>query len=408
MKNALPLAATFGVFVLLGVLVGPRLFGPGRAPAPDPDAVTEPVDDVAPSSSRRAIVDPEAEPVTAMVDGTAPWVRANNLGVRALEDEDLPAALDAFEEALDLVEEDDGATEDDRGLVRGNFAEALARRARAHWEVDERDDGIERLEQAVELAPDRDDLAALLDRWLTQREVEAEFASYGSLRFELSYDGDVDDIVTGGAQRAVELLEEAYGELWLFLGHDPVTVGGERILVVFYQPEDFRDVTGLGHWAAGAYDGSIRLPIEDFEGDEARWSATLWHELCHAFLHDMIDGGPPGWLDEGLCQWIEPGRVRDVLRARAQLSSTSLLTLEDLSGNLSQLGDQDRIRRGYATSLAFVDHLITNYGEYVVRELLVALANGRTAQARFEELIGYPLEAAWNDLGAALDEENGR
>jgi len=410
-KNAAPIVVALLVLVLAGVFVAPLVLGPEASndgvdePAATP-AITQPR-----SSSRRAVVDPDAaSPGATVVDGTAPWVRANNAGVAALEAGDLDGAVDAFEEALDLVEDEADATitDDDRSLVRGNATEAFARRARARWDAGAHDDAIDELDRGVELSPEREDLAGLLERWRREREVEREFASYGSLRFELSYDGDVDDIVAGGAQRAVELLEAAYGELWLFLGHDPVTVGGERIEVVFYTPEDFRDVTGLGHWAGGAYDGRIRVPIEDFDGDEARWTATLWHELCHAFLHDMIDGGPPGWLDEGLAQWLEPGRTRDLERARAGLSSDALVSLEDLSGSLAQLGDPATIRRGYATALAFVDHLVVNYGDYVLKELLVALANGRTAEARFEELVGFPLTSAWSDLGEQLDRERGR
>jgi tetratricopeptide (TPR) repeat protein len=402
-KTAVTLFAIVGVAALAGAGTWFALRAEPDAPPRDPEPAPVLPTPYEPSQ-RRAIGVPEDAPATAIV-GTAEWVRLNNDGVDALGAERIDDAIGLFERALAAALATDPDRTEDWSVLRSNLAEALARRAIRTWDAGEHAAAIEDLARAVELDPDRDDLVRLLERWRQERAVEEAFASYSSQRFEIVFDGERAALLTGGAQRAIDVLEGAYGELWLFFGHDPVVVGGERIGVAFYTPEQFRDITGLGHWAGGAYDGRIRVPIEDFDGDEARWTQTLWHELTHAFLHDLIDGGPPGWLDEGLAQWLEPSHARDLERARATLTSEALLPLASLEGTFSGLSDAALIRRAYAQALVFTDYLVRTFGEYVLREMLGALASGADMGARFEELVGFSLDTALGDLGDELDRE---
>ncbi|MEZ5978153.1 MAG: hypothetical protein R3F34_08050 [Planctomycetota bacterium] len=392
MKNALVLLlVSFGL--LGGVLVAWFLRGQGNA-GEDVAETESPV--VAPH-----IQDSVRRPVAAHVDDepaaprTAPWVVDNNAAVAALEADDVDRAIELLERAIG------SATGDDRAVVAGNLAEALGRRARRSAEVPDLESAVADLERALELDPARDDFERLLGWWRKQLEVERDFASYGSQRFEIVFDGDRDEILKG-VQRAVDVLEQAYGEYWLFFGRDPVVERGRRLRVAFYDAQQFQDVTGLGHWAAGAFDGTVRLPIVDYDRDESRWTQTLWHELCHAFLHDMIPGKVPGWLDEGLAQWMEPGRDDAVRAARASLSKEALLPIADMSGTLASIGDPARIRRAYAQSLAFADWIVAQYGEYVVREMVGALARGDDAGARFREVMGFSLEQASADFADSL------
>jgi tetratricopeptide (TPR) repeat protein len=331
----------------------------------------------------------------AKVQGDAPWVAANNAGVRLLDGGDVAAAIERFEFALTQLGDADGT------VARSNLAEALARRARTLADARAWDDALASLERAVELDPQRTDLAAWLVRLRDERAVEGDFASYSSQRFELSFDGERSAIL-GGAQRAIDVLEAAYGEYWLFFGHDAVA-NGERIAVVLYSPEQFHALTGLGHWAGGAYDGRVRVPVADFDGDEARWTNTLWHEVAHAFLHDIAPRGLPGWLDEGLAQYLEPGGVEAAARARASLSPEALHPLAALEGAFNSLGDQGAIRRGYAQALAFTDHLVRTHGEHVVRELVFGLGRDVDVATRFRELVGFDLAVAHQDFADALE-----
>lgn len=386
MKHVVIALALGLVAALVYTFVEPSPAPPVVKPAPAPIVV-------APMGERRAVL---LEPRDgAKVQGDAPWVAANNAGVRLLDGGDVAAAIERFEFALTQLGDADGT------VARSNLAEALARRARTLADARAWDDALASLERAVELDPQRTDLAAWLVRLRDERAVEGDFASYSSQRFELSFDGERSAIL-GGAQRAIDVLEAAYGEYWLFFGHDAVA-NGERIAVVLYSPEQFHALTGLGHWAGGAYDGRVRVPVADFDGDEARWTNTLWHEVAHAFLHDIAPRGLPGWLDEGLAQYLEPGGVEAAARARASLSPEALHPLAALEGAFNALGDQGAIRRGYAQALAFTDHLVRTHGEHVVRELVFGLGRDVDVATRFRELVGFDLAVAHQDFADALE-----
>jgi len=384
---ALAVALVLGlVAALVYTIVEPSSAPPVVEPAPAPIVAL-------PMGERRAVL---LEPRDgAKVRGDAPWVAANNAGVALLDAGDVDGAIERFEFALTQLGDADGT------VARSNLAEALARRARTLADARAWDDALASLERAVELDPERSDLAAWLVRLRDERAVEVDFASYSSQRFELSFDGERSAIL-GGAQRAIDVLEAAYGEYWLFFGHDAVA-NGERIAVVLYSPEQFHELTGLGHWAGGAYDGRVRVPVADFDGDEARWTNTLWHEVAHAFLHDIAPRGLPGWLDEGLAQYLEPGGVEAAARARASLSPEALHPLAALEGAFNALGDQGAIRRGYAQALAFTDHLVRTHGEHVVRELVFGLGRDIDVATRFRELVGFDLAVAHQDFADALE-----
>jgi hypothetical protein len=186
------------------------------------------------------------------------------------------------------------------------------------------------------------------------------------------------------------------------LGHDPVRSSGERIRVVLYEREQFHAATGLGHWAGGAFDGTLRLPVDDLGAEVHAWTRTLRHELAHAFLASQGGRAVPGWLNEGLAQWLEGDREVQLQGARAQVRGGTLFDLDELGGSLSALGDAAAIRRAYSQSLLLVDHLQRQYGERLVGELIDACATGSTPAARFEERLGFPLARVIDDLAREL------
>ena len=57
----------------------------------------------------------------------------------------------------------------------------------------------------------------------------------------------------------------------------------------FTAREEFSKLTGLGHWAGGAYDGRIRVPVTDLAKEERPLVRVLRHELVHAVV--VIEDG---------------------------------------------------------------------------------------------------------------------
>ena len=119
------------------------------------------------------------------------------------------------------------------------------------------------------------------------------------------------------------------------------------ISVVLYTGEQFHDITRSPAWAAGAYDGRIRVPMRGALEDAKELDRVLAHEFAHALVNTLAPRNVPTWLNEGLATALEAdslGWARDrVGRASAPMSLT---TLRSSFGRLT--GDQAQL--AYATS----------------------------------------------------------
>ncbi len=353
-----------------------------------------------PATTRRALPAPEAIPAPHLAPDEAPsgiearWTELNRMAIRALEAGDFERAVALFEQCVHGVP--------DEVVFQRNLAEALARRA---IKLRERERPCARcltdLERAIELVPAREDLAQLHARWRAEAEIEHGFWRETSQHFELSYDGERSEILHN-SYRLLEELEGAYLDLGEQFGTLPIERGRPRIQVVLYRRAGFDTLTGLGDWAGGAFDGTLRIPVEDLEREEAALRSILRHELVHAFVLECGGREVPGWLNEGLAQWLEPGREAALSRARAALEDQTLFSLEELAGSLASWKDAARIERAYAQSLLFVDHLSRQYGERLPFALVTGCRGGKQPAASFQDLTRVPLSTALTDLSNEL------
>src|SRR6185436_13684106 len=72
--------------------------------------------------------------------------------------------------------------------------------------------------------------------------------------FTVSFEGPQEEEL---AARALESLDKAYWRIGATLNIFPAT----PVAVVLYTAEEFRDITRAPAWAAGAFDGTIRVPM---------------------------------------------------------------------------------------------------------------------------------------------------
>ncbi|MAE45532.1 MAG: hypothetical protein CMJ86_01455 [Planctomycetes bacterium] len=349
----------------------PLVLSPGQDPIPAQGDESDP----APDSKRSQILD---------------W---NQQALDALERGEIPRAIELLQRC---VLEDPG----DRVLAR-NLALAQVRQAGLMIDSadgEQRREALAMVEHVLEAleGDERDAVAARIERWRDRAEHEAAFLSSGNQRFELSYDGEQAGL------RAAEMdllrrLDRAYQEFGERIGSFPLE--GKRLRVVLYSPEAFTRLTGLGHWAGGAFDGTIRVPIQS-GGIDARLDGVLRHELSHAFVDRLGGGTTPAWLNEGLAQYLE-SRQLDRLRlkaVRAACRDSAWPELASLRGNFSALGNEDAIRRAYGIAFGFIAYLAQNYGEDLVLDLMRAGAKGVSAESVFSQQIGFDLNVAWEDL----------
>jgi hypothetical protein len=350
--------------------VEPPPIEPGHEPAPPPPvAPVEP-----PRSSRFSAINLEA--------------------IGALGRREFELAIELFEQCVE--------GEPDEPVFKGNLAEALARRA-----IDEHDRTrpcapcVEWLERAVGLAPDREPLQKLLERWKAELTAESDFQRDRSVHFELSYDG-WRDVLLRAAPDVLDELERHYIDLSEYFGIHPAERGAPRIPVVLYRREQFDRITGLADWAGGSYDGTVRVPIADGRGLDAALSGLLRHELVHAFVRASGGLKVPAWLNEGLAQWLQPDAGGALTAARRALVEGEFLPLERLEKGFASLGDPPLVARAYAQSLAFVEFLERRHGRACMPNLVSGCASGKSVAESFEAWAHITLAVALEDFRADL------
>jgi len=329
------------------------------------------------------------------------WTKKNAEAIRLLGTGDFEGAVALFAECV--------AGDPTEDVFRANLAEALARLARMEYEIVEtRLRAIGHLEQAVEFAPERADLAELLQRWKATAEVEEDFWTDHTAHFRLSYDGDREELLSGGYDLVLQTLEDAYAEYAELFGVRLAEGGAPAVEVVLLEREEFDDLTGLGHWAGGAYDGRIRVPVTDLDTEQQRLIRVLRHELVHAFVQEAGGRGVAGWLNEGLAEFLEEpagaARAAAIERSRQKVSATAMRSLKELSGSLSSLGGVDEIRAAYAQSVSFVAWIEHWYGERVLFQMVEGCRDGAKVGDTFKERTRTSLEAVLEDLAQDLSQ----
>src|SRR5205814_1630830 len=95
--------------------------------------------------------------------------------------------------------------------------------------------------------------------------------------------------------------DDAKGELERALSLDRIcallnTYPTGAIPVVLYTTEQFSDITRAPSWAAGAYDGTIRVPMRGALDKEEELDRVLAHEFVHAIVHTLSKSAVPTWL----------------------------------------------------------------------------------------------------------------
>jgi tetratricopeptide (TPR) repeat protein len=239
------------------------------------------------------------------------------------------------------------------------------------------------LERAVGSAPSDTRLAEMLGRWRREAELHDRMRESLNERFTVSFEGPEEAML---AAQALESLDRAYWRIGLALSTYP----NRPISVVLYTGEQFHDITRSPAWAAGAYDGRIRVPMRGALDDAKELDRVLAHEFAHALVNTLAPRNVPTWLNEGLATALEAdslGWARD--RVRRASAPMSLTTLRSSFGRLT--GDQAQL--AYATSALAVSRLLDEAGGFAMTNLLRDLGDGVDFEDAFLHRIQRPFAA---------------
>ncbi|HEV3139009.1 MAG TPA: tetratricopeptide repeat protein [Vicinamibacterales bacterium] len=231
---------------------------------------------------------------------------------------------------------------------------------------------IRAYEMLIADAPDDREARSTLDRW--QREVELHDRMQQAIgsHFTVSFEGPAEEAL---ATEAIASLDRAYWRIGQLLGTYPNT----PIAVVLYTTEQFRDITRSPSWAAGAYDGTIRVPMRGALEKGTELDRVLAHEFTHAVVRGLAPRGVPTWLNEGLASALESESLE---WAETRVANARPVPLQALASGFGRFtGAQAQV--AYATSALTVSRLLAESGGLAIVNLLRDLGEGQDFDAAF-------------------------
>src|SRR5262249_15012033 len=239
---------------------------------------------------------------------------------------------------------------------------------------------IRTYETAVAERPDDTDAQATLERWRREVELHDRMQQKVGSHFTVSFEGPAEADL---AAEALDRLDRAYWRIGQLLGTYP----SNPIPVVLYTTEQFRDITRSPSWAAGAYDGTIRVPMRGALDKREELDRVLSHEFTHALIRTLAARGVPTWLNEGLATALETGDLSWAeTRMQHVVGTVPLRALQNGFGRLT--GEQAQV--AYAASALAARRLLDEAGGAAIANLLRDLGAGVDFESAFLHRIQRP------------------
>lgn len=222
----------------------------------------------------------------------------------------------------------------------------------AYYALDKTAEAIKVWQEALKSGPNSQ-ISAVLAK-AEKDLVVANDSTNGRTRFfNISMEGGSTNTALESA--LIALLEDNYSQLKKRFDFQP----SEKISVIFYTKDTFRNITQAPSWVGALNDGKLRIPIGGLNGVSDPLSHTVMHELTHSFVFFKSHGKCPHWLNEGVAQLMEG---RSAMGERAQFSRVALPTMQTLSGSFM----------GFSTEQAQIAYLYSLFATEVLAERGVA------------------------------------
>jgi tetratricopeptide (TPR) repeat protein len=254
-------------------------------------------------------------------------------------------------------------------LFGGDSAEVFFFLGRVYYDTGNLDGALDAWNKGLALDPGNEKLRKLVEKVNREASVEGRMKKEAGSRFTITYDVATE---TRFADDIRDALETAYNRV----GSDLDCYPEAPVPVLLYTKKDFHDVTAGPEWSGGIYDGKIRLPIGGLREITPKVRAVLHHEYTHVVVRELTKGNCPTWLNEGLAQ-VEEAKESPFPLTELQKSvqQGGLLSISALEGSFLSLGKHEAAV-AYQQSYAMVSYLISIYGWYKVKEILVNLGKG--------------------------------
>ncbi len=185
-------------------------------------------------------------------------------------------------------------------------------------------------------------------------------------------------------------LEDAYDRVTRDLDYRPQG----RIPVVLYPANDFYELTGSPDWVGGIFDGKIKVPTGGLSRIDNSVKMLLTHELTHALLNSKTKGNCPRWLHEGLAQYEEGKKSRQI---------GTILHRAVKGSPFNWRGKDD-----YLPALSFVEYLIEEHSMYSMLRVIDNLSEQNSIEDSFQKVYYGVLKEIREDWIKYLQSRNGK
>ena len=274
----------------------------------------------------------------------------------------------------------DARDEFERALaLDAKLMQARALLGQIQYRMGERELAVRTYETLVAMTPDDPEARATLDRWRREADLHDRMQQAVGSHFTVSFEGPAEAEL---AAETLVLLDRAYWRISQLLGSYPWAPIG----VVLYTRDQFRDITRAPPWAAGAYDGVIRVPMRGALDKRSELDRVLSHEFTHALINTLAARGVPAWLNEGLATALETGSLEWAETLARGSPPVPLRALDSGFGRFS--GAQAQL--AYATSALAARRLLDEAGGFAVANLLRDLGHDVPFDAAFLHRIQRP------------------
>lgn len=202
---------------------------------------------------------------------------------------------------------------------------------------------------------------------------------------------------------ATDLGYPRYSEFWTW---------DNRVKIYIYPDRDsYLKETGQPAWSEGMADYREKQ-ISSYAWSKGFMESLLPHEMAHLIFRDFVGfkGEIPRWLDEGVAQWEEEAKRRQIKSmAKEYYEKDNLLSITDMMKlDIARIAKSDRIyirssrtKNGelgvlflsaqnlvsiyYLQSVSLVGFLIEQYGSYAFADFCRQLRDGK----RLEEALKF-------------------
>lgn len=222
---------------------------------------------------------------------------------------------------------------------------------------------------AAQLVPTNKQVQDRLAKITREAQSEATMDTKDDMYFIIKIDRDV-------AQLADFDINKALSDARYAVDADFRYTPTNKVAVIVYTADKYREtIPDSPDWAAGDFDGKIRVVLTRAKNNVAALKSTIVHEYTHAVIADLSNNNCPRWINEGVAKYEEykHGMVPRINYLAVAHLNNSFIPWSNIDTAIVSANINEAML-AYQQVFSFVYYLVDKYGMYKLVEVLKGLA----------------------------------